>query len=487
MICFRTAPQFNTDAALIFLTEEQLKNHAIADLDWPSLQEETEGLTRSRQFRAQKGEVFPLSSDDQMILLCGLGSEAKINPTAIRIAVRKSLSSSFIKQAKRIEMILLSGHQDDQTIIALIEGVALGGYTWRKYKTVPKGKDTPPAKRDYILIAPAKKVYRDAVKICEGVNLTRDLINENADTANSLFIEKTIKKLARGRKDISLEILGEKELKVKGLNLHLAVNQGSQHPPRLIIARYKGNSRKKSYDLAMVGKGITFDSGGLNLKPSGHMETMRMDMSGAAAVVGTLKNILALKPKKNILFVCGLAENAIGSRSYKPGDVFKSFSGKTVEIGNTDAEGRLVLADALAYVSKRYKPARIVDLATLTGACIAALGMDYTGLISKDEDMAERLLEISRKTDDRAWRLPLYPELKGCMKSQIADIKNMSSIKGAGTITAGYFLSQFVGDTPWAHLDIAGSAFVEKGERMYFGYGATGSGVRLLTEYIRSL
>jgi leucyl aminopeptidase len=199
-----------------------------------------------------------------------------------------------------------------------------------------------------------------------------------------------------------------------------------------------------------------------------------------------LKNAIDLNLKKNILFVVGLAENAISSRAYKPGDVIRGYAGKTVEVGNTDAEGRLVLADAIAYVVKNYKPARIVDIATLTGACIVALGNDYTGLVTNDDKFSRQLVRSSNETDDRVWRLPMYPELKDAMKSRIADISNISSTRGAGgTITAAEFLHQFTEGTTWAHLDIAGTAFSDGPGRMYFGYGATGSGVRLMTHYFQ--
>ncbi|MBL8013401.1 MAG: leucyl aminopeptidase family protein, partial [Candidatus Omnitrophica bacterium] len=280
-----------------------------------------------------------------------------------------------------------------------------------------------------------------------------------------------------------VEILNEKELKAKGLNLHLAVNQGSNKEPKLIVIKYAGGNSKDEYT-AILGKGMTFDTGGLNLKPSNHIETMRIDMSGAGAVMGMLKNTIALKIPKNILFVMGLAENAIGPGAYKPGDVFTGYGGKSVEIGNTDAEGRLVLADAIAYLVKNYKPARIIDLATLTGACVVALGFDYSGLFSNDDDLAQQLAQSSVETDDRAWRLPVYPEIKDYIKSPIADLKNTSTIRGAGACTAAEFLRSFTEGTVWAHLDIAGSAFVENGGRMYFNYGATGAGVRLVTNYL---
>ncbi len=213
---------------------------------------------------------------------------------------------------------------------------------------------------------------------------------------------------------------------------------------------------------------------------------MRSDMSGAASVLGALKATLALKLKKNVIFAFGAAENAIDANSYKPGDVFVGYAGKSVEIGNTDAEGRLVLADVIAYVIDVHKPSRLVDLATLTGACVVGLGNDYAGLMSNNDDLAALVAASAELTDDRAWRLPLYPELKDMIKSKIADIKNISNQRGsAGAMTAAEFLHSFVGKTPWAHLDIAGPSFVDGDSRMYYGHGATGYGVRLCVDLIK--
>jgi leucyl aminopeptidase len=483
MISFRSTPKFDKSVTIILLTQEQLKKNVVKDLQWASLEKELAGLVKCGQFSAKSGEIFPLSSDNQMIILLGLGKEDELTLTGLRVSVRKALLSSFVKKLSSIEIVPLQKQQDDYSIVAIIEAIVIGTYAWEKYKTPDKENERPVKK--YTIIAPDKKVYHDAVVISQNVNFARDLINENADIVNAVFFEKTIKSLCQAEKNISVEILGRKEMANKGLNLHLAVNQGSKNEPRLIIVKYKGTA-KNGFDAAFIGKGITFDSGGINLKPSGSVETMRTDMSGAAAVAGTLKNAIALRIKKNILFVFALAENAVGSGAYKPGDVFKSYKGKTVEIGNTDAEGRLVLADALAYVNKNYQPKKIIDIATLTGACIIALGHDYSGLLSNNDSLAKKILEAAAVTDDRVWQLPLYKELKGVMNSPIADLKNISNVKGAGTITGAYFLQQFIDDTPWAHLDIAGTSFVEKGPRMYFGHGGTGAGVRLLTEFIKN-
>ena len=460
MISFRSQAKYDKEATIVLLTA---------------------GQTHARfKKELEKGEIYPVLDGTKTFLFVGLGKADKLSMTDLRIGVRKAFLSSYLQKARSVEII--PHRKDDAAIIAIIEGVSIGSYVWDKYKS--KEKNDRSVKNKLVTIAVDEKdLFKDAVTVCQGVNLTRDLVNDNADTITSEYLEKTVKDLIKGKKNTRLEILNRKELKAKGLNLHLAVNQASNKEPKLIIVRYAGGKKTEGYT-AIIGKGMTFDTGGLNLKPTGSIETMKIDMSGAAAVCGILKNTLGLGIKKNLLFVLGVAENSIGSAAYKPGDVITGYAGKSVEIGNTDAEGRLVLADAFAYVVKNYKPAKMIDLATLTGACVVALGFDYTGLFSNSDEFARQLLEASQQTDDRAWRLPVYPELKEYIKSPIADLKNTSNIKGAGASTAAEFLHQFTEGTTWAHLDIAGSSYTEGAGRMYYGFGATGAGVRLLTHYL---
>ena len=483
MITFTGKAKFDKPATILLIDQTQLQQKKFS-LGGESLKNNILALHQSGQITGKEGELFPLFLNNRMVLVTGLGKSSEISFTSLRIAVRKAILSSFLSRVKEIEIV--PPDHNDATIQAAIEGILIGGYSWKKYLTKDKNdKSIEMEDKKFFIAAPKKKLFEETIAICAGVKLTRDLINDNADTVTSEFLEEVIRKIVAGHKQISLEVLNEKELKAKGLNLHLAVNQGSPKEPKLIIVRYSGGAAQDHYT-ALVGKGITFDTGGLNLKPTGSIETMRGDMSGAAAVIGTLKNTIALNLEKNIIFAIAVAENVIGSRSFKPGDVIKGYSGKTVEIGNTDAEGRLVLADAISYVVKNYKPSHLIDIATLTGACVVALGHDYSGLVSTDEKLAEYLLKSAQETDDRLWRLPSYPEIKDYVKSQYADIKNIGTIKGAGgACTAAEFLRQFSDGTKWAHLDIAGTAFVDNQSRMYFGYGATGAGVRLLTNYLR--
>ncbi len=460
MISFRPKAKFDKDAALILLAAGQTHPKLKSSLD--------------------KGDVFPVAEGKQVLVFLGLGKADKLSLTDLRIQVRKAWGSSFLKKAKSVEIVPHS--KDEAAINAIIEGVLIGAYTWDKYKS--KQKDDTTVKDKQITIAvDQKSSFVQTAAICQGVTLTRNLVNDNADVTTSDHLESTVRQLIKGHKNISLELLNKKELKAKGLNFHLAVNQGSHREPKLIIVKYNGGKKGEGYT-AIVGKGMTFDTGGLNLKSSNSIETMKIDMAGAAAVCGILKNVLSLKINKNLLFVLGIAENAISETAYKPGDVIIGYAGKSVEIGNTDAEGRLVLADAFSYLVKNYKPAKMIDLATLTGACVVALGFDYTGLFSNNDELARDLVHASNATDDRAWRLPIYSEIADYIKSPIADLKNTSSVKGGGACTAAEFLHQFTEGATWAHLDIAGTCFVDGSNRMYFNHGATGAGVRLITNYL---
>ncbi|MCA9401281.1 MAG: leucyl aminopeptidase [Candidatus Omnitrophica bacterium] len=480
MINFRPLAKFDKQAAIILLHTDDLKSKRFPFRN-AVVSKQIALLNKNKQFTAQASQHFPILLKNKMILLVGLGDEKSLSLTQFRIAVRKAILSPLVEKAKTLEVI--APVPDDDHRIAVIEGIMLGGYLWQKYKT-DKRSLTDYLSKSYVITGTANKMTKDWITVCDGVNLCRDLVNDNADVVHSDYLEERVKEIVKSSKSCKLEILKEKEMKKAGLGLHLAVNQGSQYEPRLMIVQYQGNPSSQEYT-ALIGKGITYDTGGINLKPSGHIETMRMDMGGAAAVIGTMHNALKLNIPKNIIFVTAVAENAIDAKSYKPGDVITGYAGKTVEIGNTDAEGRLVLADAISYVKKNYQPARIIDIATLTGACIVALGVDHTGLVSTDDALAKSLIQSSKKTDDRAWRLPIYEELKESVKSSIADIRNLGMPKGVGgTITAAEFLRFFIEDTPWAHLDIAGTCFVEGNERWYYGHGAKGSAVRLLTHYL---
>jgi leucyl aminopeptidase len=481
-----TAIKFNekiklSGSSIVFLTKEQAVSPKLINIGDSIFHGQFSQIVREKRFSGEFAETFPLLIKNGITLIVGLGPQAKLSKTSFCIAVKQALESPYLKTASAVN--IFSHSKSDEAIGAIIEGVQIGTYRWRKYF---QKKGNQKSLLSVMIAAASKKSYIDRIKICEGVNYTRDLVNENAEITNSIFIESEARRIIRQKKNVKIDVLGEKELRKKGLNLILAVNKGSEYPPRLIIIKYQGAKKNSDYTV-IVGKGITFDTGGLNLKPTGSVETMRSDMAGAAAVLGVMKNVISLGIKANILFVVAIAENAIGAGSQKPGDVIKSYDGKTVELANMDAEGRLLLADVLSYTVKNYQPKKIIDIATLTGACAVALGHDYSGLLSNNDEFADKVLKIGQLTDDRLWPLPLYPELKNNIKSQYADIKNSGLPKGVGgTMSAAEFLRQFVGDVPWVHLDIAGTAFADGAGRLYFNYGATGVGVRLLTNFLEN-
>jgi leucyl aminopeptidase len=283
-----------------------------------------------------------------------------------------------------------------------------------------------------------------------------------------------------------VRVLGKEDLKKLGMNLFYAVGQGSTptDEPRCVVVNYKGNPDSEEIDVALVGKGLTYDTGGLNLKPTKSIEDMYLDKSGACAVIGALHASLKLKPRKNIIFAVGLCENAVDAKSYKPNDIIKSMKGLTVEIGNTDAEGRLVLADTFTYVQREFKPKKLIDLATLTGACMVALGNDTAGLFSNCDTFAKQIEESSKRVFEPVWRLPINEEHRESMKSQYADLNNSGKTRYGGASTAAAFLERFIEkDTKWVHLDIAGPAIKTSAKAPDCANG-NGFGVQLLIDYL---
>ena len=274
------------------------------------------------------------------------------------------------------------------------------------------------------------------------------------------------------------------DLQKLGMNLFFAVGQGAEHEPRCVAVHYNGNPDSADVDVALVGKGLTYDTGGLNLKPTGSIETMYGDKNGACAVIGALHATLKLKPKKNIVFACGFAENAIDSKSYKPSDIIKSMKGLTVEIGNTDAEGRLVLADTFTYVQREFKPKKLIDLATLTGACMIALGSDTAGMFANDDSFAKQIEESSKRAFEPVWRLPIMDEHREAMKADAADLNNKGKTRYGGASQAAAFLERFIEkDTKWVHLDIAGPAMKSAAKAPDCANG-NGFGTQLLIDYL---
>ena len=443
---------------------------------------EKENASKIPDFQAGKNDVSVRYEGKKAVVYCGIGEKAKVTPHIIRSASARGIQKVIEMKHSDVSVAIPRGpRHGGEPWVPVVEGIMLGAYQFTKYKSE---KVHAVASVELVGDGVAQRSAARLASLCECVNYSRDLVNENAHVANPEFLAEEARAIAK-RAGMSVEVLTEKEIDKKGLALIKAVGEGSMFPPRLAIMEYRGNPASKD-STAIVGKGITFDSGGQNLKPTGHIETMRCDMAGAAAVLGIMRALGELKPKVNVTGVCALAHNAIGERSFFPGDVYKSYSGKTVEINSTDAEGRLVLADAISYCKEKYRPARIIDLATLTGGILVSLGPIVAGLFSNDDNLAKRLFAAGEETSERLWRFPLYEEYSETMKGEISDLRNVGKWKKgyASSITGAAFIEAFAQPTPWAHIDIAGTAFNEESGQGEIPQFATGFGVRLLLRYL---
>ena len=361
----------------------------------------------------------------------------------------------------------------------LVHGMRLKSYSFDKYKS-KKNSITLNVNLINKKIADKKLVNRfNAIE--SGVNFTKDLVSE---PGNILHPDEYAKRINNLRKlGLKVTVYNTNKLKKMKCNALLGVGQGSSRGSYIVTMEWKGNKKQKK-PLAFVGKGVCFDTGGISLKPARFMEDMTYDMAGSAVVVGLLKSLAVRKAKVNAVGVVGLVENMVSGNAQRPGDIVKSYSGKTIEVLNTDAEGRLVLADALTFTEKKYRPNLIIDLATLTGAIVVALGSEYAGLFSNDDKLSKQIFDAGEKVDEKVWRLPLHENYDKLMNSKNADMQNINYVGGAGSTTAAQFLQRFIiNKTPWAHLDIAGMAFSKYAGSLNSG-GATGYGVRLLNKFI---
>jgi leucyl aminopeptidase len=410
------------------------------------------------------------------VLVVGLGKRDELDAEKLRVA-----AAVAAKEAARLEAGSLAWvmPEDDAAAEALVTGTILASYRFDRFKS-GDGDDAPRLETLTLLgaadLADAAEVARITA---EAQNRARDLQLTPANVATPTFLGERAEEIAAASDSLSVEVLGRPELEAKGMGGLLAVSQGGPQEPKLVVLRYSGGSGPT---LAFVGKGVTFDTGGISLKPGAGMQEMKMDMSGAAAVLEAVAAIAELELPINLVALVPTTENMPSGTAIKPGDVITQYNGKTVEVNNTDAEGRLILADALAYAVE-LGAERIVDIATLTGAVEIALGSTYAGLISNDDELAAAVSSAGEATGELAWRLPLHPEYKELMKGTVADLSNLGKQRKAGTITAASFLEEFVGETAWAHLDIAGSAWGIG--REYVGNEANGFGVRLLVEIAR--
>jgi leucyl aminopeptidase len=439
-------------------------------------------LTAKDRFKGEHGELFSTMSTSQDIIFIGLGKEQELNGEKIRIALAKAVKKSRELKARNLYVQLINSEElcYGAIVKSMIEGLRFGDYKFDKYKTDKKEQSD----LEVCISGVPDDRYQDteayikeANNIAHATIIARNLVNE---PANVIYPETLAEEVIDYGNQFGFEVEVFDELQIDELkmNAFLSVAEGSDKSPRLIVMRYFGDEANKSEILGLVGKGLTYDSGGYSLKPTDGMVTMKCDMGGAAAVIGAISAIANQKLKLNVVAVVAACENMISSGAYKPGDIIGSMAGKTIEVLNTDAEGRLTLADAVYYIVEKEKASRVIDVATLTGAALIALGTTTTAVVGNNDEFYKELETASRKSGEKVWQLPAFDDYKKLLKSDIADLKNIGG-RHAGTITAGLFIGEFVQNKPWLHLDIAGTAWIDA-EKDYYSKGGTGAGVRTL-------
>ncbi len=460
------------DACFVFVGKTfSAKNYIISK----EIAKEISIRKKEKDFTGKKGEVLPIFTNEKnskKVFLVGVGDEKKTGELRLvaGVAIRKAKE---IKAEKIVFCI-----PKDWDIKKIISGAVLGNYEFK----IGDRKDFFDPKT--LIISAGKEINKKDLEserqISEATNFVRDLVNFPANFVQPKTLSEEAKKLSKGvTNPVKVKILGEKEMKKQGMGALMGVGYGSHEESQLIVFEYYGG-KKSEKPIALVGKGVCFDAGGYNLKPTNHIEEMKSDMAGAATILGIFKWIAKSKPKKNIIGVVGAVENLVSGGAFKPGDILTAMNGKTIEITNTDAEGRLVLADALYYTATKFKPQKMIDLATLTGAAVVALGNDISAIMGNSPQLISEIKKASEKSDESTWELPLTEEFGKNMEGDISDLRNTSKVSGAGSCTAGAFLRNFVNDTKWVHIDIAGTAFNNKGGDEITQKGATGVMMRTL-------
>ncbi len=490
------------DALLLPVFEEDLRGKgggAVATLD-ARLDGALLGAAKAERFSGKSGQELSLATLGRVaarrVVLMGLGPKAEAGSLAraglepLRMAAGKAARGA-VKAGARDLVVAVRTEAGEVAAVAraAAEGALLGGYAFRRYKTA---KEPQPGLSSLAVAVPAAQARAREVKdalalaaeLARAIGWARDLVNLGPADCTPTRLADAARELARAS-GLRLEVRGPRELARLKMGMFLGVSRGSAEEPRLVTVSYvPAGAAARRKPVVLVGKAITFDSGGLSLKPTESMVTMNTDMAGSAAVLGALSVIATLKPPFPVHGVLGACENMPGGRAYKPSDVLVAFDGQTVEITNTDAEGRLVLGDVLAWAARRWEPALLVDVATLTGACMVALGMTTAGLLGPDGPAVDAVLAAARASGEDVWRLPLVDALKDQLKSERADLRNTGERFG-GAISAAHFLHAFAKEAPWAHLDIAGPSHATK-ERGYVAKGGTGFGLRTLVELVRA-
>jgi leucyl aminopeptidase len=441
---------------------------------------------KNSKFKGELNQILSIfSSDGMRIFLIGLGKKSDQNEKQwqkVGSSVLDALGTSPTGEGA-VEIYDLENFNNTEVAANLALGALLKSWRFEKYFTTKKPEELFSVKKITILTPQpeaAEKTFKPLSQTAEGVFLTRTVVTEPANIITPESLSKVAESL---KKDgVKVDVLDEKTLKKLGMNALLGVGQGSDKGCKLVVMRWDGGSKKEA-PLAFIGKGVTFDTGGISIKPAANMEAMKYDMGGAGVVIGLMKALALRKAKVNVVGVIGLVENMPSGSAQRPGDVVTSMSGQTIEVINTDAEGRLVLADALWYTQDKFKPKLMVDLATLTGAIVICLGSERAGLFSSDDNLAEKLSSAGEKVDELLWRLPLDDAYDLDINSDIADVRNTNISRGAGSVTAAKFLQRFTNKVPWAHLDIAGVTWAPK-DLPLCAKGATAFGVRLLDRFV---
>ena len=454
---------------------------------------------KGSRFKGNKGQMLEILAPQGVrvsrILLVGVGKPGEItdtDPENLGGALVARLATSGVREVTvMVDTIGAIKSKAPQRAARVGFGALLRSYRFDKYRTKEKAEDKPSLTKITLMVAnpgAARRAFADLEKIAEGVFFTRDLVSEPANVIYPKSLAREARKLSK--LGVKVQVLGEAEMRKLNMNALLGVAQGSDREAQFVVMRWngapksaKGRGAKAKAPVAFVGKGVTFDTGGISIKPAARMEDMKWDMGGAGVVIGLMKALAGRKAKVDVVGICGLVENMPSAKAQRPGDIVTSASGQTIEVINTDAEGRLVLADALWYVQKKFKPRFIVDLATLTGAIIVALGHDHAGMFSNNDRLAERLSAAGAATGEAVWRMPLGDSYDKNINSDAADMKNVGA-RGGGSITAAQFLQRFVDKgTPWAHLDIAGVTW-DSQAKPTVPKGGTGFGVRLLDRLV---
>ncbi len=450
------------------------------------------GTLADHQVSGKVGDSFTVPTLGRLkaktVMLVGLGPESQADATAVRKAAMKAARSAvkFVRVATTLTQV---GDDPAEAAHAFAEGLVLGSYRFDQYKAKPidEASQYRPRLSKAVALAPrpgakaVKEGLRRGQIYGDAANWARDLVNMPALDATPDYLAREARKMAALR-GLQCRIWSEADLEKKGFGGILGVGAGSRNEPRLIELSYKGAGNAQP--IAITGKGITFDSGGLSLKQPEWMETMKDDMGGAAAALATMRAVAELKPKVNVIAAIPSAENMPGGAAIHPGDVLKHYGGKTSEVLNTDAEGRLVLADALAYLAEK-RPSVIIDSATLTGSAMVALGSEVWAVMGSDQQLMDDLMAAGVSEGEPGWQLPLWTNYRRLLESSVADVKNVAGTRYGGAIIAALYLKEFAGDVPWAHLDVAGTAFADRGNE-YWAHGGTGSPARTLIRYIES-